>query len=113
MLTQRRAVAPRRERRAPVRPARSAGIRRTHLTNGERVRCLRFGAGARREEEANPCWIWTDEQRGPSVKDPQRSGRSSGRLLAALLLSHRTRGYAPSLRLASNPPELGAPILHL
>ena len=42
----------------------------------------------------------TDEQRGPNAKELQPSGRSSGELLAALLFSHRTRGSAPSSRLA-------------
>src|SRR5947207_2814223 len=31
---------------------------RTHLTNRERVRCWRFGAGARREEGEYPLWIF-------------------------------------------------------
>ena len=72
---------------------------------------LGLGQGARREQIL--AGSGTDKQRGPSTKDLQPSGRSSGGLLAVLLLSHRTRGYAPSSRLASNPPEFRAPILHL
>jgi len=78
---------------------------------GALLEILGLGQGARREQIL--AGSVTDEQRGPSAKDLQPSGRSSGGLLAALLLSHRTRGYAPSLLLASNPPELRAPILHL
>jgi hypothetical protein len=55
----------------------------------------------------------TDEQRRRSAKDRQPSGLSSDGSLAALLLSPRTRGYAPSSRLASNPPDLSALIPYL
>jgi hypothetical protein len=74
-----------------------------------------FGAGERREEGAAPKAFGavTDEQRSSSAKKKQPSGRNSDGPLDALLLSLRTRGYAPSSRLASNPPELRALILRL
>src|SRR6266567_6390825 len=36
----------------------SGELLRTHLINRERVRCQRFGAVARREEEKYPSWIF-------------------------------------------------------
>jgi hypothetical protein len=41
------------------------------------------------------------------------SGEGSGGRLAALLLSHRTLGYASSSRLASRPPKPRALISYL
>jgi hypothetical protein len=64
--------------------------------------------GARRENI--PCGSLTDEQRRSSGKDRQPGGLFSGGHLAALLLSHRAFGHAPSSRLASRPPENSAPI---
>ena len=43
-------------------------LTRTHLINGERVRCWRFGAGARREEGAYPCWICDRRATRPAPK---------------------------------------------
>jgi hypothetical protein len=54
----------------------------------------------------------TDEQRRCSAKYSQPSGLIPGEQLAALLLSHRTQGYASSSRLTSCPPELSALILY-
>jgi len=57
----------------------------------------------------------TDEQRRCSGKDPEPCGLSSGKPLAALLLSYPAMrdGYAPSSRLASRTPELSALIPYL
>jgi hypothetical protein len=42
----------------PPRPGTRSTRIRTHLINRERVRCQRFGAAARREEEEYPLWIF-------------------------------------------------------
>lgn len=65
------------------------------------------GQGARREQVL-PGSV-TDEQRGPNAKELQPSGRSSGELLAALLFSDRTRGSAPSSRLAGTRQSFAHP----
>src|SRR6266496_1038209 len=67
---------------------------RTHLLNRERVRCLRFGTAARREEGEYPLWIFdrraSPKAFGPAVaKIRNPAGLSPGGPLAALLLSHR------------------------
>jgi hypothetical protein len=41
----------------------------THLLNRERVRCWRFGAAARREEEEYPSWIF-DRRASPKAFGP-------------------------------------------
>jgi hypothetical protein len=77
--------------------------------NRKRVRCWRFGAVARRAEGEYPSWIFDRRATPPQLqKIHQPSGLSSGGPLAALLLSHRTRSYAPSSRLPSSPPGLSA-----
>jgi hypothetical protein len=52
------------------------------------MRCKRFKAGERREEEEYPDGSLTDEQHGSSLKDLQPFGLSYGGALAALLLCH-------------------------
>ena len=53
---------------------------RTHLINRERVRCWRFGAAARREEEEYPLWIF-DRRATPLQR--QRSATLTGKALAS------------------------------
>src|SRR5882724_3728006 len=87
---------------------------RTHLISRERVRCWRFGAAARREEEEYPLWI-CDRRATPLRR--QRSATLSGYTLvdAWLRCSSVTEriGYASSSRLASRPPELSALIPYI
>jgi hypothetical protein len=40
---------------------------RTHLINRERVRCWRFDAAARREEEEYPSWIFDPTSNAAAV----------------------------------------------
>ena len=105
---------------------------RTHLINRERVRCQRFGAAAKREEEEHPATSTelehalrsqafakayfvdqvmssfevagssTDEQRSRSGKDRQPSGLSSGPSVAGRLCSFVAR--------CQTPARLSAPI---
>src|SRR5579864_9013973 len=86
----------------------SLGSLRTNLIIGnERVaRNLVLQQGARREKILHGSL--TDEQHRCRAEEQQPSWLSVGGSLAALLLSHRTHGYAPSSCLASGPPTLSA-----
>ena len=53
---------------------------RTHLINRERVRCWRFGAAARREEEEYPSWIF---DRPATPLQPQGPGTLRAKLWRA------------------------------
>jgi hypothetical protein len=79
----------------------------SQMGNGCVAGDLALGQGASREQIL--AGSVADEQRSSGVKDLQPSGRNSDGLLAALLLSHRARGYAPSSRLASTRQSFAHP----
>ena len=89
-------------------------VLRTHLINREQVRCWRFGAAARREEEEYPLWIFdrraTPLQRQRSATLRAKLWRQAGRRCSSV--TERV-GYASSSRLASHPPKLSALIPYL
>src|SRR6266481_6801778 len=106
----RRCIAPGRFSRAASNPVnRLEPI--SQIGNECVARDLALWQGARRKNILHGSS--TDEQRRRSGKDRQPFGRGLGGRLAALLLSHRTLGYASSSRLASRPPEPRALISYL